>query len=72
MFLPSHFYSVWVFNVLFAFSMKTDGEFTKLMDEVLLPLFDGEKEAQTQPVGDVVKSEYSPASGDGTPVQDQV
>lgn len=67
--LPSHSYNVLVFNVLFAFSMKTDSEFTKLMNEVLLPMFDGEEKTQTQPVGDAVKFEYSPASGD---VQDQV
>lgn len=52
--------------------MKTDGEFAKLMDEVLLPMFDGEEKPQTQPVGDVFKFEYSPASGNVTPVQDQV
>ncbi|XP_041501011.1 trophoblast-specific protein alpha-like [Microtus oregoni] len=51
-----------------AFDDLTDSEFTKLMDEVLLPIFDGEEKTQTQPVGDVVKFDYSPASGD---VQDQ-
>ncbi|KAM7323065.1 hypothetical protein ACRRTK_018570 [Alexandromys fortis] len=51
------------------FDDLTDSEFTKLMNEVLLPMFDGEEKTQTQPVGDAVKFEYSPASGD---VQDQV
>ena len=61
--------SLLVFNILFAFPMKTDEELMKIMTNIFHPMLEEEK---TQPVVDDPEFEDYTESGDGFFVPNQV